>query len=666
MSKGPSNPYLLPVLKKKREEERWTFEKRYKSQSHIGSGSYGNIWEVSLQPDFSRWLQIRYRTDPQCLKGPFAVKIQDYDAYFWSSFSFLREMDALMQTRSCYGTVNIHDCVFDEVHQRVYIVMDKYEQTLFQYIQNSTFEERMKTLPYITTQLLLGLCDLDRKGLGHRDIKPSNILLQTFRYDTEDLKDEQDDREEDEDLYYLFGQRVLQSSRTDIRRSDPWTFSKKEPVEDDKNEMVVIALCDFGLSKRLVPGRDTPCLVTLNYRPPELFFESQFVYSSNADVWSAGCVLFQYVTQRMLFEGVTECTVMRNILKHSPLGDIPKEWRQRQDCPFPPVANTTDCYSPNLRTRLFSMIKKSTYSIPEDFVDLLEKMLQHDPNSARPSAEQLLSHPYVSAYVPIVKKKLAAIWSRKKCKDRVLPVGEHEETFSWAFSDTVNVNTEALSDTLGLHSSRITLEHRSLFTNWLWCQNSMRGFHASTAIAALCTFDRFMSYSKETIPAHNDQETYLLAGLICLYLVLMYYEPQVTTLTSLIDKSGYTFENTTVKKMLHTVLYALHFQLSTPTHWTLYLRYRNMIWDTWKQQFHKDTVFTMTDHDDDHVDFGAECPTPAQDDAVARLVFLCLKRMSLAKLPKAELLRMCVTRIQLHYELIESPPLLRHVVQPLF
>src|SRR5205823_8914004 len=100
-----------------------------------------------------------------------------HDAFFWNNFSFLREMDALMQTRTSNGTVNVQDVVFDDEQHRVYIVMDKYDKTLLQYIHSASFEDRLEQLPFITTQLILALCDLDKKGIGHRDIKPSNILL---------------------------------------------------------------------------------------------------------------------------------------------------------------------------------------------------------------------------------------------------------------------------------------------------------------------------------------------------------------------------------------------------------------------------------------------------------------------------------------------------------
>ena len=69
---------------------------------------------------------------------------------------------------------------------------------------------------------------------------------------------------------------------------------------DDKNN---IFLCDFGSAKKLSPtDPNTPYVVSQYYRAPELIL-SKSNYGCEIDIWSMGCILYELVTNKILFVG---------------------------------------------------------------------------------------------------------------------------------------------------------------------------------------------------------------------------------------------------------------------------------------------------------------------------------------------------------------------------
>lgn len=65
----------------------------------------------------------------------------------------------------------------------------------------------------------------------------------------------------------------------------------------------VVKLCDFGSSKRLVPGEpNVSYICSRYYRAPELIFGAT-EYTQAIDVWSAGCVAAEMLIGRPIFPG---------------------------------------------------------------------------------------------------------------------------------------------------------------------------------------------------------------------------------------------------------------------------------------------------------------------------------------------------------------------------
>ena len=129
---------------------------------------------------------------------------------------------------------------------KIWFVLDFGGISLYQYIRDTPRDIREKNCVDTFSQITEGLHFLHSHGVMHRDMKPENILI--------DVK---------------------------------------------KNK---IKLCDFGLSKVTGVNKNTPKVCSLYYRPPECLLKLKN-YDEKIDIWSLGCIFYEYITQYVLFKG---------------------------------------------------------------------------------------------------------------------------------------------------------------------------------------------------------------------------------------------------------------------------------------------------------------------------------------------------------------------------
>uniref|UniRef100_K7FGV8 [tau protein] kinase n=1 Tax=Pelodiscus sinensis TaxID=13735 RepID=K7FGV8_PELSI len=118
---------------------------------------------------------------------------------------------------------------------------------------------RVVTVSVYMYQLFRSLAYIHSQGVCHRDIKPQNLLV------------------------------------------DPDT--------------AVLKLCDFGSAKQLVRGEpNVSYICSRYYRAPELIFGATD-YTSNIDIWSAGCVLAELLLGQPIFPGDSGVDQLVEIIK---------------------------------------------------------------------------------------------------------------------------------------------------------------------------------------------------------------------------------------------------------------------------------------------------------------------------------------------------------------
>jgi serine/threonine protein kinase len=160
-----------------------------------------------------------------------------------------------------------------------------------------------------------------------------------------------------------------------------------------------VKLADFGLAKQCDggPAVHTTKVITIWYRPPELLIGIGR-YGTEIDIWSAGCILYEMITQRVLFQTLldNELQEMEVIFKiHGyPEPDVYELWRQYPG--FAPFVGRKEAGSGHMcGCKVFSDFLDSTLPAQSELAkDLLLKMLEYD-SSKRISIGDIMLHPFV-------------------------------------------------------------------------------------------------------------------------------------------------------------------------------------------------------------------------------------------------------------------------------
>ena len=176
-------------------------------------------------------------------------------------------------------------------------------------------------------QLFRSLAYIHSHGICHRDIKPQNLLL------------------------------------------DP--------------ESGILKLCDFGSAKHLVRGEpNVSYICSRYYRAPELIFWATD-YTTNIDVWSAGCVFAELMLGQPIFPGDSGVDQLVEIIKV--LGTPTREQIKEMN------PNYTEFKFPQIKSHPWPKVFRARTS-PEA-IDLVSRLLEYTP-SARVTPLQACAHTF--------------------------------------------------------------------------------------------------------------------------------------------------------------------------------------------------------------------------------------------------------------------------------
>jgi len=203
----------------------------------------------------------------------------------------------------------------DEVYLN--LVLEYVPETVYRVARQ--YSKSKQTLPilYIKLymyQLFRSLAYIHSKGVCHRDIKPQNLLL------------------------------------------DP--------------ESGVLKLCDFGSAKQLIRTEpNVSYICSRYYRAPELIFGATD-YTSQIDVWSAGCVLAELLLGQPIFPGDSGVDQLVEIIKV--LGTPSREQIREMN------PNYTEFKFPQIKAHPWTKVFRPR--TPHEAIELVSQLLEYTPS----------------------------------------------------------------------------------------------------------------------------------------------------------------------------------------------------------------------------------------------------------------------------------------------
>lgn len=152
----------------------------------------------------------------------------------------------------------------------------------------------------------------------------------------------------------------------------------------------IVKIADFGLAREIRSKPPfTDYVSTRWYRAPELLLRST-TYNSPVDIFAMGAIMAELYTLRPLYPGNNETDQIYKTC--AVLGSPSKtDWPEGHKL----ASNMGFSFPKFVATSLSTLIPNA----PESAIELMEQMMQYDPNK-RPTAADCLKHEYFNGFTP--------------------------------------------------------------------------------------------------------------------------------------------------------------------------------------------------------------------------------------------------------------------------
>jgi serine/threonine protein kinase len=254
----------------------------YNIVKKIGSGAFANIYLADK--------------DNQQV----ALKISKSNISKWRlKRDAAREVHILKKLRKSDYNINMIEAFYDINCDISYITMELLSNDVYTLLRDSFIHENsllpLKIVKRISKQILQGLEELSRKAILHNDLKVENILI------TKPLEDNIFHISKSQwNLNFRYFMNIYKSA-------DLYNHSEKyyEVLKELFLSKINIKICDFGnsISSKILEKKP---MALKNAKPtryviaPEILIKAP--YWLPADMWAFGCLMFELLTGKNLFE----------------------------------------------------------------------------------------------------------------------------------------------------------------------------------------------------------------------------------------------------------------------------------------------------------------------------------------------------------------------------
>ncbi|KAG8440314.1 hypothetical protein GDO86_006175 [Hymenochirus boettgeri] len=251
-----------------------------------------------------------------------------------------------------------------EYHGHICIVFELLGKSTFEFQKENNFlPYPLAHIRHMAFQLCHALKFLHDNQLTHTDLKPENILFVNSDFNT--------------------------------------SYNEKKKCEEKCVKNSSIRVVDFG-SATFDHEYHTTIVATRHYRPPEVILE--LGWSQPCDVWSLGCILFEYYSGFTLFQthdNREHLVMMERILGSLPRRMVYKTRKQKyfQNGSLIWDENTSDGRYVSKNCHPLKSYKTKDSPEHVHLFDLLSKMLEFSP-ALRITLKEALEHPFFNNLNP--------------------------------------------------------------------------------------------------------------------------------------------------------------------------------------------------------------------------------------------------------------------------
>ncbi|KAH9874832.1 hypothetical protein J1614_004319 [Plenodomus biglobosus] len=378
---------------------------KYRVIRKLGNGSYSTVW-LAVNSDTPRYVALKIII-AKAASSATELSIHEKVSSLSSKDPNSQYITILLDAFQHEGPNGKHQCL-------VFEVMGATAASLVEELPENKPKMYGKVERYpkwvakkILLHTLRGLAFLHRNGVVHGDIQPGNLLFSVQGID--EIKE--GELMQDESTTAI----PLQRLDGKMDRWAPKNLYLKQSLHDrvKLTSELLVKLSDLGSAFWASQPPDST-VTPVALRAPELILRQRF--GSGIDIWSFGCLMFEFLTGRTLFALMMlghdqeeqddtdddHLTQLNDIIR--PLPDAMMQAWPRASKWFGPNREHLQPYGdeePYIHDSLDDLFNQNRSPEIDDeeaaiLIALMRQILEYDPQS-RPAAEDLLKHPWFSS-----------------------------------------------------------------------------------------------------------------------------------------------------------------------------------------------------------------------------------------------------------------------------